>query len=784
MKEASQLKGTHATPANAMAASAVIFDSLAEVDAKFSKICEKEYEAMSAELKKWFKKMAKEEKNYDDLAFNTNNRIKQASLTYEKKARGKARDASEEHTRYVNTLTTLGNELAQAKLTHATFITQRHTATLFSVGGTMSRLADAEWVRACEQVRRCSGDVGKVGEWRMYCEGGWQYAVPGDLLDIEREDPQLFSSSSGPRPDGRSSLQVLSSVPNNFSTSSLAQEPSPLPSPAIHSITPRSPTGSLPVAPSLWSDNSIVTLPQVIGHRPGNSGSLPASVVLPPPSPAVNHSPTVKFVDEIVKNQSKSDPNFDPPAPAPNPEPPFFSEDSSKVDQDARERQDNPDTSAKGSLGQRSPEQTAGSMVDEQSLLPTPAASELSRWTGPSQPQSTRDNPLGDALEQSGLASSENSVVEEKQSRSSARAQAGYNVPSDRRARNMGRSISIDSTLSNGSHVAALRERYSERNNNPTSPPPRDLPRLPQTVTNLAQRYAPNDAPSGRMGPPSSFNGSVVDKVNTGDRERFASRRTSFESDRDRDRDRVRERDYHRERERERLLSTPRRSRDWAESGDISDDKDRERIRRRRQEEMEWDEREQELRDRERRLDRQQKELDREKERIIGSKGLQPPHAENDRSGYSPKVPMSHAIRSDKSSHASSCGCYDCSVKQYSTTSPPPSVSDRSRLGNDVFSSSSTSLSQHAATQPNIRPQPTHAFSQSMVGSVLPEKEKKGTWMGKNLRRLSMPIGAAFSSDSSRSSPATLVPPIPEGTRLKTYDERPGNGLGIASLRR
>jgi hypothetical protein len=41
-----------------MSASANIFEVLAEIDAKFSKILDKEYDAISGEVRKWFKKLA------------------------------------------------------------------------------------------------------------------------------------------------------------------------------------------------------------------------------------------------------------------------------------------------------------------------------------------------------------------------------------------------------------------------------------------------------------------------------------------------------------------------------------------------------------------------------------------------------------------------------------------------------------------------------------------------------------------------------------------------------
>lgn len=48
----------NAFEASALSVSATIFDTLCEVDSKFVKIADKECDAVSSEVKKWFKKLA------------------------------------------------------------------------------------------------------------------------------------------------------------------------------------------------------------------------------------------------------------------------------------------------------------------------------------------------------------------------------------------------------------------------------------------------------------------------------------------------------------------------------------------------------------------------------------------------------------------------------------------------------------------------------------------------------------------------------------------------------
>lgn len=41
-----------------MNTSSTIFEALSDIDAKFAKIADKEYDSISTEVKKWFKKLA------------------------------------------------------------------------------------------------------------------------------------------------------------------------------------------------------------------------------------------------------------------------------------------------------------------------------------------------------------------------------------------------------------------------------------------------------------------------------------------------------------------------------------------------------------------------------------------------------------------------------------------------------------------------------------------------------------------------------------------------------
>lgn len=242
LKETSGLKTTGEIAANAMNASASIFESLSEIDAKYAKFVDKEYDGISGEVKKWFKKLAKEEKAHDERISNANMRIKQAGQTYEKKSKKNARDAGDEHARYINLISALGPEISQEKYNHTLLVTQRQTTTTYSVAACLARVADAEWLRSCEGVRRYAPTIGILGEYRALCEGGWVGPLPQDLPDVDTVSPE-------PEPELDSD-----SPPKPTDTLSPSTHRSPEPASPLKEVDQRSPSPAAPSPPSYQRD--------------------------------------------------------------------------------------------------------------------------------------------------------------------------------------------------------------------------------------------------------------------------------------------------------------------------------------------------------------------------------------------------------------------------------------------------------------------------------------------------------------------------------------------------
>lgn len=132
-------------------------------------------------------------------------------------------------------------------------------------------MADAEWMRACECVRRFSPVIGQIGEFRAFLEGGWTGTVPGDLpytttgpdrqhdLDQEKKEKQ-------PSPEERRQNVSKASSTSTDGETSFASRPTNLPG---QQTSPPTPNAALPRnAPSTIAPAPPSSFPLVTPRRP------------------------------------------------------------------------------------------------------------------------------------------------------------------------------------------------------------------------------------------------------------------------------------------------------------------------------------------------------------------------------------------------------------------------------------------------------------------------------------------------------------------------------------
>ncbi|KAJ6494870.1 hypothetical protein C8R47DRAFT_1012168 [Mycena vitilis] len=494
LRETAGLKVTGEIAANAMNASATIFDALSDIDSKFAKIADKEYDGISAEVKKWFKKLAKEEKSHDDRLSNANAKIKQAGQIYEKKSKKNPRDSADEHARYINLISTLGPEISQEKYNHTLQVTQRHSSTTYSVAACVSRVADAEWLRTCEGVRRFSPTIGPLGEWRALCEGGWTGPMPPSLVDPDPEPDQEAQYEQEARGEDETTMRNLNPPEANPNVPSRERDQTPLVTPLAspnpgrvslphmnHSSPPSSFEPPRPfVDPNSGSVRSLSAFPSPPTHfpipslqqHPQQQRSLQQQQSQQASSSSSGSNSNLTFPTTPQAESSLLDadrqveePSSIPPSPNPNQ---LYTENASKHPAPTSLQHDGPDI--KRPIPVRS--QTVDTYQPNVDRISSPAASLSTNY---------RAYARGDYL-----------LDERDEHEFGTVNRAPPDAPETMQTRNgVERS---DTGGSNGSVVAAMRNRYSSTPGT-TSPAPKDIPRLPLSVTDLATRYQPTDGP-------------------------------------------------------------------------------------------------------------------------------------------------------------------------------------------------------------------------------------------------------------------------------------------------
>ncbi|KAG1754090.1 hypothetical protein EDD22DRAFT_913709 [Suillus occidentalis] len=581
LKEAASLKTTSEIAGNALNASASIFDILSDVDAKFAKMADKECCSISSEAKKWFQKLA----------------------AYEKKAKKSARDVGEEHARYVNLLSMLGPEMSQEKFNHALLVTQQHTSTTYSIAACLSRIANAEWVRSCESIRRFSPSIGPLGEWRALCEGAWTGPLPNDLPDISSAPAQAPLPNRGVTewgqhiPPGKHEYQTSLPFPSQINLADLER-----PHPPFSSNDQNQ--GSI---------NSITTL---------------SAFPFPP-----THFPIPLAANEVelqrqrtqmqslqIAQPNKSAQQYTPFSESPQPIESTLSDTHMLVDFKshlASQRQTTPSPSS--SQYRYSDNQLEEKMVQEIARLGISTGGEKKVLE---QAQSREEDLHRPPL--IARATSSEKTLSSKQPGHTPPSEREFGTSVESRSAFKSRSIDIakktlERTDSSASIVAAMRNRYS-RTIEPLSLAPKDVPRLPMSVSDLASRYQPIDEPMTPRRSP------TID--------------------------------------RQAVNQDPPAFHDIPIGEDI-------RMRRQRIEqlaELEFKEKEHELRQRERELDQRTRDFEHDRMRFLDARG------DLIRTSDTPKRP--HATPFQHKGHAPFCGCETCSVTKYKTPEVSPSPRD------------------------------------------------------------------------------------------------------------
>ncbi|PVF95848.1 hypothetical protein CPB86DRAFT_816887 [Serendipita vermifera] len=539
-------------PAQVFMNSASIFDAVSEVDSKYSKLVEREYESCTQELKKWLKKLKKEDKALDEYTAAANAKIKAAGMAYEKKSKkgitsspsGPSLDS------YSALLSSLTSAVNNAKHQHTLFTSSKHVSILYSTSGGIGRIADAQWMKTCELLRKAAVNVGPLGEGRSYVESGWK---GGHVADLPLNLPvnAMTGSTNG--------LEAQRITANDNAHNPLINAP-PVPTFGRPIISPGLNQASSSATPTLKSAPTLST-----NYLDEVAQELRTSLALPEPSKAENKGTIQRQKNPDTKGNDLKQPEMPlnlrtetiSEASTKEPKPAQMDEASSPTVPSSKHTTHSTATTDTNITNSRTTQSTNTSAKDTatisssaskasieekptQTPLPPPpeeAAIFEPRHTLARTPLNTESkdkeekNPApkdsvatsAPVKERQTPASIKDSeavttyfplVNKEKIDKNESQAQftglkqpirsnSSYpqgamsqvppqlpHTPMSYAGRPVGRTMSIDSTTSNGSHVAAMRDRY-----NAGSPP---LP-SPHVSTRPGEMYVPRDREGGRV---------------------------------------------------------------------------------------------------------------------------------------------------------------------------------------------------------------------------------------------------------------------------------------------
>ncbi|KAL8292535.1 hypothetical protein RQP46_001147 [Phenoliferia psychrophenolica] len=197
--------------AAALMASASMFEALSEVDGRQAKFLQKEYEAANDLSAKVFKRIAKEEKAYDETLSNLDSKVQKANASFEKSrprqpasSPAALHNANETHSKYIATLSTLSASIASVKKSHSESVGDHRQRAMREVARILCGVADASWRSRVEATKKGGERAGEVVARGVWCES----SMPGLAPEEEEAVPAAVSpsiqqqqtSTRGPRP--------------------------------------------------------------------------------------------------------------------------------------------------------------------------------------------------------------------------------------------------------------------------------------------------------------------------------------------------------------------------------------------------------------------------------------------------------------------------------------------------------------------------------------------------------------------------------------------------------
>ncbi|KAH9812793.1 hypothetical protein DFH28DRAFT_1061637 [Melampsora americana] len=197
---------------NTLLCAANLFGSFHEITKTTAKTTEKEYNTLQDVVMKAFKKILKEERAHDEHLDALESKIQKANYAFDKHRKpGKrgigmsgghsdSQDGTVAADRYYASISSLGLDVTKSKTVHSSVMYYRRESVCRIFCKSLFQLADNEWRKSNEEVRKVGMRIGPLTMWANFCiSHGMPKKIPVGLQQedsISVRNPSLQPNSS------------------------------------------------------------------------------------------------------------------------------------------------------------------------------------------------------------------------------------------------------------------------------------------------------------------------------------------------------------------------------------------------------------------------------------------------------------------------------------------------------------------------------------------------------------------------------------------------------------
>ncbi|GAA5871542.1 hypothetical protein JCM3774_006290 [Rhodotorula dairenensis] len=192
---------------DALTSCAEMMETLHEVEERHAKSLRKEYEGLNEAVARYFRRTAKEEKVHEHQLATLDEQVAKATASYHSNARSTSATSqhslhsaldsmTSQHSAYMETLSALSAEINEVKAQYGRDLASRHQVAGSEFAHALCALAEREWRKHVEGVRKGADRIGNVVSAAAWVQPGMDKATA--RYPTDSAVPETFYGPNGP----------------------------------------------------------------------------------------------------------------------------------------------------------------------------------------------------------------------------------------------------------------------------------------------------------------------------------------------------------------------------------------------------------------------------------------------------------------------------------------------------------------------------------------------------------------------------------------------------------